>query len=125
MFDSPVVEVVIGLTFVFLVLSLCATALVDGVVERRQWRGRLLHSKLRTLLGKRLVDLFYHDRRICDLASGKASKPFWLTRWIDRVPGLGTLQRKWLGWGLFTATSRHEANVIFQEWADMEKRVAY
>lgn len=112
MFDSPVVEVIIGLTFVFLVLSLCATALVEGIVEWRQWRGRLLHSKLRTLLGKRLVDMFYHDRRISDLASGTPSRASKLTLWIDRIPVMCTLQRKWLDWGLFTATSRYEAEAI-------------
>jgi hypothetical protein len=112
MFDSPAVEVVIGLTFVFLILSLCATAIVEGVIEWRQWRGRLLHSKIRTLLGKRLAELFYQDRRICDLASGAASKPFWVTRLVDNVPGVSALQRRWLGWGLFTATSRHEAVAI-------------
>lgn len=114
MFDSPIVEVVIGLTFLFLVLSLCATALVEGVIEWRQWRGRLLHNKLRVLLGKRLVDMFYKDRRICDLASGKASLPA-RSAWggkFDRAPILGALWRKWLGWGVFTSTSRHEAMLI-------------
>ena len=114
MFDSPIVEVVIGMTFLFLVLSLCATAIVEGVIEWRQWRGRLLHNKLRALLGKRLVDMFYQDRRIRDLASGKAStsKRSGLATTIDRVPLVGSLWRWWLGWGVFTSTSRYEAMVI-------------
>ena len=112
MLDSPVVEVVIGLTFVFLVLSLCATALVEGLTEWRQWKGRLLHSKLRALLGARLVQLFYADRRIRDLASGAPYSPSWLTRTIGRVPGLRQLQRRWFEWGRFSPISLDEARTV-------------
>lgn len=70
MFDLPIVEVAIGLTFTYLVLSMCVTALVEGLVEWRQWRGRLLYSKLRTMLGPDLLALFYQERRVVDLASG-------------------------------------------------------
>ena len=84
MLGSTILEVAIGLTFIFLVLSLCATALVEGLVEWRQWRGRLLHAKLQNLLGAELCDVFYQDRRIADLASGVPVPPAWWNRWIAK-----------------------------------------
>jgi triacylglycerol lipase len=103
MFDMPVVEVAIGLTFVFLVLSMCATALVEGLVEWRQWRGRLLFSKLRSMLGAELSALFYKERRVVDLASGAPHEwPKW-SRWF----------LEWLNArGRFTTTSYLEARCI-------------
>lgn len=98
MFDFPVIEVAIGLTFVFLVLSLCATAIIEGVVELRQWRGRLLHAKLKALLGSELVELFYLERRVADLSSGSASRRF--EGWPAH------------SWGIFTSTSLHQATQL-------------
>ena len=72
MSDMPIIEVAIGLTFMFLVLSFCATAIAEGLTEWRQWRGRLLHAKLATILGPDLVAHFYSERRVADLASGTA-----------------------------------------------------
>lgn len=101
MLDSPVIEVAIGLTFVFLMLSLCATAVVEALVERRQWRGRLLHAKLRNLLGDDIVMHFYLERRVTDLATGVAPAgrrfEFFNKPWNLELP----LK--------FTATSRREA----------------
>jgi len=105
MLGSTILEVAIGLTFLFLLLSLCATALVEGLVEWRQWRGRLLHTKLRSLLGAELRDVFYQDRRIADLASGDPAAPArwerWLLKWPWASKKLGSLR----GRGLFTSTS--------------------
>lgn len=70
MFDSPILEVAIGLSFIYLILSLLATVLVEALIEWRQWRGRLLYAKLETVLGSDLVEHFYRDRRVAALASG-------------------------------------------------------
>lgn len=109
MLGSTVLEVAIGLTFIFLVLSLCATALVEGMVEWRQWRGRLLHAKLRSLLGAELRDVFYQDRRIADLASGDPVAPArwesWIVKWPWASKQLESTRRR----GLFTSTSCAEA----------------
>jgi len=75
MFDSPIIEVAVGLTFLFLVFSFCATALLEALSEWRQWRGRLLHTKLETILGTEFVTHFYCERRVADLASGAAPEP--------------------------------------------------
>ena len=101
MFDSPVIEVAIGLTFVFLVLSLCATAVVEALVEWRQWRGRLLHAKLGSLLGEDIVKHFYLERRVTDLATGTAPTG-WRFDFFNR-PWNVELPLK------FTSTSRREA----------------
>jgi triacylglycerol lipase len=109
MLGSTVLEVAIGLTFIFLVLSLCATALVEGMVEWRQWRGRLLHAKLRSLLGAELRDVFYQDRRIADLASGDPVAASWWESWIAKwswaSKQLDSIRHR----SLFTLTSRAEA----------------
>ncbi|KFN48230.1 lipase family protein [Arenimonas composti] len=74
MIQSTIIDVVIGLTFVFLLFSFCATALVEALGELRQWKGRLLLGKLEALLGADLVVHFYCERRVADLASGAAPK---------------------------------------------------
>lgn len=112
MFDTAIIEVAIGLTFVFLILSLCATALVEGLVESRQWRGRLLHVKLGKLLGTDLRDVFYQDRRIVDLASGEAKAPAPWKRWLAKWPWAS---RKLAGLhspGFFASTSLHDAMAV-------------
>lgn len=75
MFDSTIIDVALGLTFVFLVLSFCTSALVEAIADRRQWRGRMLHAKLRAILGDTLVEHFYLERRVTDLASGHSGEP--------------------------------------------------
>jgi triacylglycerol lipase len=72
--NMPIIEVAIGLTFMFLVLSFFATAIAEGLTEWRQWRGRLLHTKLETLLGSDLVAHLYSERRVADLASGVSAE---------------------------------------------------
>lgn len=109
MLDSPVIEVAIGLTVVFLVLSLCATAVMEGLIEWRQWRGRLLHAKLRGLLGERLAERFYLDRRVIDLASGRAAPVGRLLQWMNRHGVLSGLRRWWRDSSVFTSTSRGQA----------------
>lgn len=70
MSNMPIIDVALGLTFMFLVLSFCATAVAEALTEWRQWRGRLLFSKLKTILGPELVLHLYSERRVADLASG-------------------------------------------------------
>lgn len=110
MLGSTILDVAIGLTFIFLVLSLCASALVEGLAEWRQWRGRLLHTKLRTLLGSNLCDVFYQDRRIADLASGdpiaQSSWKMWIEKYLPRAEKWFTSLRLP---GFFTSTSRASA----------------
>lgn len=65
-------EAAIGLVLIFLALSFVATAIAEAFAEGRQWKGRLLHSKLKVVLGPGLVREFYCERRVADLASGVA-----------------------------------------------------
>lgn len=73
MFDSPILEVAIGLSYVFLILSLIATILVEGVSDWRQWRGRMLYAQVCKLLGPELAYEFYSDNKVVSLASGESS----------------------------------------------------
>lgn len=75
MFDSPILEVSIGLSYVFLILSLVATILVEGIYDWKQVRGRMLYRHLRRILGDELVAEFYGNKKVADLASGKLSEP--------------------------------------------------
>ncbi|MBW8311757.1 MAG: lipase family protein [Rhizobium sp.] len=109
MLGSTILEVAIGLTFVFLLLSLCATALVEGIVEWRQWRGRLLHGKLQSLLGPDLRDVLYQDRRIADLASGDPVPPARWEAWIARWPWASKQLASFRRSGVFMVTSHFEA----------------
>jgi triacylglycerol lipase len=82
---------------------MCATAVVEGLVEWRQWRGRLLHSKLRSMLGRDLITLFYQERRVVDLASGAPRTWPWWSKWF-----LVWFNRR----GRFTTTSYGDAKQI-------------
>lgn len=98
----PILEVAIGLVFTFLALSFCATAIAEFVCEVRQWKGRMLHSKLQVVLGPDLVGHFYCERRVADLASGQAKQaptpPGALQRWFDdRWQWFVTTHRRLIG----------------------------
>lgn len=75
MSGMPIIEVAIGLSFMFLVLSFCASAIAGSLTEIFQWRGRLLHAKLESILGKELTNHLYSERNVASLASGTPPAP--------------------------------------------------
>lgn len=118
MSGMSIVDVAIGVTFMFLVLSFGATAVAEGLTEWRQWRGRLLHTKLHTLLGPDLAAHLYSERRVADLASGVGPE---ITFRMPARSKLGKLRERlsnrWDSWrsaqkGRFSATSLLQAREL-------------
>jgi len=50
------IEVAIGIAFLYLLLALVASAIVEGIATVRNWRGRMLYAAIRKMLaGSRLL----------------------------------------------------------------------
>ena len=97
MFDSAVLEVVIGLIFIYLLLSLLATTINEIIMSLLRARGEELHKAIMIMLGDRNInsipldqsskdkqrfigDAFYNHPLIKKFAEkGKDNKPSYLT----------------------------------------------
>lgn len=70
MFNSPMLEVALGLVVAFLLLSLVSSVIVEYVLEASRARGKLLREHIVKLLGEPAALLFYADPHVVALASG-------------------------------------------------------
>ncbi len=70
MFNSPMLEVALGLVVAFLLLSLVCSMVVEYLLEASRTRGRLLRDHIVKLLGEPAALLFYADPQVLALASG-------------------------------------------------------
>ncbi|MFP3646556.1 hypothetical protein [Paraburkholderia sp. SIMBA_054] len=79
MFNSAILEVAIGIVFIYLLLSLMCTALREGLEGWLRTRASYLESGIRELLfdaeGKGLAKLFYDHPLICSLFPGAYASP--------------------------------------------------
>lgn len=75
---QALLEIVLGLIFTWLVLSLAAMYLQDWIVTALRWRSSLLESSIRNLLGndQELTQAFYNHPLIQSLHSGKKGARF-------------------------------------------------
>lgn len=83
MFDSAILDVVIGLFFVYAVLSLVCSAATELIAQLVRMRAKTLEQGIRRLLGdvkvdgKKLVDKFYSHHLIASL-SKSGDKPSYI-----------------------------------------------
>src|SRR4051812_34207806 len=82
-FNSAVLETGIGLVFVFLVVSLISSAVMEFVESLFKRRASMLAGELKRLLGEEGMKLFYSHPLVQSLARGdtdtRLGKPSYLT----------------------------------------------
>ena len=79
MFGSPILDVAIGMVFVYLLLSLLCSAANEAIEARLKNRAKSLELGIRNLLGdKGLADKLYEHDLISGLFSDKQGKPSYI-----------------------------------------------
>jgi hypothetical protein len=73
---APVIEVLIGLTFLFLILSLVVSAVNEGVAGLFGWRATYLEKGIKSLLGDVLTGKFFDHSLIKSLSDTDAKLPW-------------------------------------------------
>lgn len=93
MFHSPILDVVIGMIFLFLLLSLLATAVQEAISGRYNLRGKLLKAALQNMLGDAQTDrilahpLISTAHRESDKLPSYISKENFSSALIHSLPG--------------------------------------
>jgi hypothetical protein len=87
MFGLPVLDVVIGLTFVYLLLALICTAINEGIASQTRTRAKLLEDGLTSLVGPETKQLVYDHALISSATASGDSVPRRIVRSIaHRAP---------------------------------------
>src|SRR5262249_46800655 len=93
MFNSAVLEVAIGIAFVFLLVSLMVSSLTELIASWGRWRGANLWKGLRAMLGNDVQEQLYAHPLIRTLITPHTKPPYGLQRLLA-LPGL---RRLWPG----------------------------
>src|SRR6185295_3878990 len=89
MLGSDVLEVAIGLVFVYLLLSLIVTAVTELLAGWRRWRSTHLFKGLRNLLGnEKLVALLYKHPWVNGLVQPAAEKSAGIRKLWSSIKGV-------------------------------------
>lgn len=71
MFNSQILDVIIGLIFVYALLALCASALLEAVESASKSRGRLLRDAITEMIGFEAARAVYQHPSVSSLYRGE------------------------------------------------------
>lgn len=121
MFGSTMLDVVIGLTYLFVMLSLVATALREAIEAVLKTRAIQLETGIRTLLADELKTVSSKNapvaaRLVTDAGKGKIGAPESITKTLFEHPLL---------YGLFRGDYAKGANTLAKSWLGGAPRVGF
>src|SRR5689334_25214643 len=90
MFGSVVLELALGVVFVFLLVSLLVSAATELIAAFMRWRATNLWKGLRAMLGDGVQEQLYQHPLIKTLITPTTASP-WGTRWLFKLPGFRRL----------------------------------